>query len=48
MPSRHRIEIKLSAEQKDEIVRAAQARREGVSEFVRLAALAAAKEALRK
>jgi uncharacterized protein (DUF1778 family) len=47
-PSRNRIEIKLSAEQKDLIVRAAQVRHVGISEFVRVAAEAAAREALRK
>ena len=47
-PSRHRIEIKLSPEQKDLIARGARARGLGISEFVRLAAAAAAKAALRK
>ena len=45
---RHRIEIKLSAEQKDLIVRGAEAAKQGVSEFVRGAAERAAREALRR
>lgn len=46
--SRHRIEIKLSAEQKDLIVRGAAAARQGISEFVRSAAERAATEALKR
>ena len=44
--TRHRIEVKLSAEQKDLIVRGAAAAKQGISEFVRAAAERAAREAL--
>ena len=43
---RYRIEIKVSAEQKDLIVRGAAAAKQGISEFVRSAAEKAAREAL--
>jgi len=46
--SRHRIEIKVSEEQKDLIARAAAATRQGISEFVRAAAERAATEALKQ
>jgi uncharacterized protein (DUF1778 family) len=45
-PSRRRIEIKLTKEQKDLIVRAAGAANVGTSEFVRAAAERAAREFL--
>lgn len=41
---RHRIEIKVSEEQKDLIARAAEIARQGISEFVRAAAERAARE----
>lgn len=44
--TRHRIEIKLTAEQKDLIVRGAAAARQDISEFVRAAAENAARRAL--
>ena len=44
---RFRIEIKVSRDQKELIRRGAEASKQGVSEFVRLAAEQAAKEALR-
>lgn len=44
--ARHRIEIKLSAEQKDLIVRGAAAAKQGISEFVRAAAERAARAVL--
>jgi uncharacterized protein (DUF1778 family) len=47
-PNRHRIEIKLSEEQKDAIVRGAALAKQGVSEFVRSAAERAARELLAK
>jgi len=46
-PSRHRIEIKVSEKQKDLIARAAAAKGQGISEFVRTAAEHAATEALK-
>jgi uncharacterized protein (DUF1778 family) len=46
--SRHRIEIKVSEGQKDLITRGAAAAKQGVSEFVRLAAERAANDALRR
>jgi uncharacterized protein (DUF1778 family) len=42
--ARHRIEIKLSEAQKNSIVKAASLAKQGVSEFVRRAAEAAANE----
>lgn len=45
-PSRHRIEIKVSEEQKELIARGAAAAKQGISEFVRSAAERAAREAL--
>lgn len=45
---RHRIEIKVSAEQKDLIVRGAAVAKKGVSEFVRSAAEHAAREIVKK
>jgi len=42
--TRHRIEIKVSEEQKDVIVRGAELARQGISEFVRTAAERAARE----
>jgi len=44
LPTRHRIEIKVSEEQKDVIVRGAEIARQGISEFVRAAADRAARE----
>ncbi len=46
--SRHRIEIKVSADEKDLITRGAAAAKQGISEFVRLAAERAAKDALKR
>jgi len=43
---RHRIEIKVSAEQKELIARAAAFSKTGISEFVRTAAERAARETL--
>lgn len=45
-PTRHRIEIKVSEEQKALFNRAADVSRQGVSEFVRCAAERAARELL--
>lgn len=47
-PTRHRIEIKVSEEQKELFNRAADATRQGVSEFVRSAAERAARDLLAK
>lgn len=47
-PARHRIEIKVSQEQKALIVRAAELAGVGVSEFVRSAAERAARAAVSK
>lgn len=44
---RHRIEVKVTGEQKDLIARAAAASRKGISEFVRDAAEKAAQETLK-
>jgi uncharacterized protein (DUF1778 family) len=46
--ARHRIEIKVSESQKDLITRAAAAKKTGLSEFVRNAAEAAARDILSK
>jgi uncharacterized protein (DUF1778 family) len=46
--TRHRIEIKVSESQKDLITRGAAAAKQGISEFVRLAAERAANEALQR
>lgn len=46
--TRHRIEIKVSEAQKDLITRGAAAAKQGISEFVRLAAERAANEALKR
>ncbi len=43
-PTRHRVEIKLSEEQKDLIARGAALARQGISEFVRSAAERAARD----
>lgn len=45
---RYRIEIKVTREQKDLIARGAEVSKQGISEFVRLAAEDAAREALRR
>ena len=42
--TRHRIEIKVSEEQKDVIVRGAELAKQGISEFVRTAAERVARE----
>jgi uncharacterized protein (DUF1778 family) len=47
-PSRHRIEIKVSKEQKDMIARGAALAKQGVSEFVRRAAELAARDLISK
>jgi len=45
---RYRIEIKMSADEKDLITRGAAAAKQGISEFVRVAAARAATEALKR
>lgn len=46
--SRHRIEIKVSKDQKDTIVRGAALAKQGLSEFVRSAAERAARDLISK
>jgi uncharacterized protein (DUF1778 family) len=48
MPIRHRIEIKVSEQEKDLIVRAAGLAKQGISEFVRSAVERAARELIAK